>query len=88
MNMTSNAKAALIVACALIVTSILFGGIYETRTQENSLILWRLNRFTGSVESCTIINLDLRGFDKGANIPICSEGVYRHHSEVEKTPPK
>ncbi len=68
--MTGYVKAALILACSLIVASILFGGIYESRNYADGLILWRVNRFTGNVEVCTG---PIPGGPDKDKIPACSE---------------
>jgi hypothetical protein len=70
--MSENLKAALIVPCSLIAASILFGGIYESRSQVGSMILWHVNRFTGNVEA-TILNTGGRPDPSGR--PICIEAA-------------
>jgi hypothetical protein len=52
--MGSNLKTAIIVAVGLVAASLVFSGIYSTRTAKDAGFLWRVNRFTGAVVICSI----------------------------------
>lgn len=44
--------AAIIIALALIASGFLFGGIYESRIGFRGAVIYRTNRFTGSISGC------------------------------------
>ena len=56
---SNNTRAAIILGVALILSAFLYGGVYESRTEEH--VLWRLNRFTGEVVFCGSLPLGIPG---------------------------
>jgi hypothetical protein len=51
--MSSNVKAAIIVAVGLVAASVGFGGIFSAHTSVlDYASLWRVNRFTGAIVVC------------------------------------
>jgi len=50
--MTRNLVAAIVLAIALMISSILMGGFYSSGANADGTLVWRVNRFTGEVAAC------------------------------------
>jgi hypothetical protein len=73
--MRTNLWAAVVLAVGLTLASVLFGGIYEVHTaSEGASFVWRVNRFTGSMQACSIAG----AADASKVAPVCFDVPVKH----------